>query len=147
MVEFHGTLSDSTLYLRYFQIQRLETRVAHERLIRKCCVDYSREIALVAEHVDEETGRPQILGAARLIRQEQPEDAELGALISHRSQGSGLGTELVRRLIEIAKAERIRRIVASILSSNRAMIALAKHFHFEIGPDEDPDCLMATLSL
>jgi acetyltransferase len=147
MVEFHATLSDSTLYLRYFQIQKLETRVAHQRLIRKCCVDYSREIALVAEHVDPESGRPQILGVARLIRQEQPEDAELGALISDRSQGSGLGTELVRRLIEIARAERMRRIVASILSSNRAMIALAKHFHFEMGPDEDPDCLMATLSL
>jgi acetyltransferase len=147
MVEFHTTLSDSTLYLRYFQIQKLETRVAHERLIRKCCVDYSREIALVAEHVDPETRRTQILGVARLIRQKQHEDAELGALISDRSQGSGLGTELVRRLIEIAKPERIRRIVASILSSNRAMIALAKHFHFEIGPDEDPDCLIATLSL
>jgi acetyltransferase len=147
MVEFHGTLSDSTLYLRYFQIQKLETRVAHERLIRKCCVDYSREIALLAEHVDPETGRPQILGVARLIRQRQHEDAELGALISDRSQNSGLGTELVRRLIEIARAEGIRRIVASILSSNRAMIALAKHFHFEIAPDEDPDCLMATLSL
>lgn len=147
MVEFHATLSDSTLYLRYFQIQKLETRVAHERLIRKCCVDYSREIALVAEHIDADTGRPQILGVARLVRQTQPEDAELGALISDRGQGSGLGTELVGRLIEIARAERIRRIVASILSSNRAMIALAKHFQFEIGPDEDPDCLMATLSL
>jgi acetyltransferase len=147
MVEFHATLSDSTLYLRYFQIQKLETRVAHERLIRKCCVDYSREIALLAEHVDPKTGRPQILGVARLIRQQQPEDAELGALISDRSQNSGLGTELVRRLIEIARAERIRRIVASVLSGNRAMIALAKHFQFEIGPDEDPDCLMATLSL
>ncbi len=52
MVEFHKSLSDSTVYLRYFQMQRLESRVAHERLIRKCFLDYDREIALVAERVD-----------------------------------------------------------------------------------------------
>jgi acetyltransferase len=32
MVEFHKTLSDGTEYLRYFQMQRLDSRVAHARI-------------------------------------------------------------------------------------------------------------------
>jgi RimJ/RimL family protein N-acetyltransferase len=58
----------------------------------------------------------------------------------------GLGTELVRQLIEIAKTERIRRIKAEILSENAAMLALAKYFHFRF-VRTDPTSLTATLTL
>ena len=46
MVAFHHNLSDASVYLRYFQVQKLDSRIAHENLIRRCCVDYDREIAL-----------------------------------------------------------------------------------------------------
>src|ERR1700674_4374856 len=49
MVGFHGSLSEESVYLRYFHMAKLSTRVAHERLIRKCFIDYDREMALVAE--------------------------------------------------------------------------------------------------
>jgi acetyltransferase len=57
VVEFHKGLSDGTVYLRYFQGQRLESRVEHERLIRKCFLDYDREMALVAERLNQDTNR------------------------------------------------------------------------------------------
>src|SRR6202158_656829 len=49
MVKFHETLSDRSVYLRYFGSLSLKRRVAHERLIRICFGDYDRELALVAE--------------------------------------------------------------------------------------------------
>ena len=49
MVKFHETLSERSVYLRYFGSLSLKRRVAHERLIRICFIDYDREIALVAE--------------------------------------------------------------------------------------------------
>jgi acetyltransferase len=147
MMEFHATLSDSTVYLRYFQVQRLDSRVAHERLIRKCCLDYDREIALVADRLDPQTGRHELLAVARLTRQWQPNEAELGILVADRCQGVGLGTELLRRLIQIAPTEKIRRIVAHVLSENKRMLALAIHFQFELASDEDPGSLLATLDL
>jgi acetyltransferase len=147
MVEFHKSLSDSTVYLRYFQMQRLESRIAHERLIRKCFLDYDREIALVAERVDKHTGLPELVGVGRLARQRRMEEAELGVVVADRCQGAGLGTELVRRLLQIARAEKIRRVEAHILSENSPMVALAKHFHFDCVRDEDPTSLVATLHL
>ncbi|HTQ62486.1 MAG TPA: bifunctional acetate--CoA ligase family protein/GNAT family N-acetyltransferase [Candidatus Solibacter sp.] len=147
LVAFHGTLSDSSVYLRYFQIQKLDSRVAHERLIRKCCVDYDREIALVADRADPRTGAHEILAVGRLTRQLGSESAELGVLVSDRFQGAGLGRELVSRLIEIARAEKIHTIVAHILSENRPMLALARRFHFTHSPSDDPSSQTAILHL
>jgi acetyltransferase len=146
MVEFHKALSDDTVYRRYFQAQRLESRVAHERLIRKCFVDYDREVALVVEHLND-TGSKELLGVGRLVRLADEAEAELGVVVADRFQEMGLGTELVRRLINIARNEGIRRIKAEILSENAAMVNLAKHFHFTCVRGADPQSLIATLNL
>jgi acetyltransferase len=147
MVEFHGTLSESSVYLRYFHMQRLDDRIAHNRLIRKCFIDYDREVALVADRLNLQTGRHELLGVGRLTRERNPRDAELGVLVTDRYQGSGLGTHVLGRLIEIARQEKIERVIAHILSENQAMLRLAKHFHFSLTRDEDPTALLALLVL
>jgi acetyltransferase len=147
LVDFHGTLSDSSVYLRYFQIQKLDSRVAHERLIRKCCVDYDREIALVADHTNPQTAAHEILAVARLTRQLGREAAELGVLVADRCQGSGLGRELLARLIQIARTEKIHTIVAHILPENGSMLALARRFHFTSIPGSDPASHTVILTL
>jgi len=121
--------------------------VAHERLIRKCFLDYDREMALVAERLNKETGTDELLAVGRLVRQRDEREAELGVVVADRWQGAGLGTELVRRLIEIARGEGIERIKAAILSENAAMMALAKHFHFRFVRDADLRSMTATLNL
>jgi hypothetical protein len=42
MSKFHETLSDGSVYMRYFSLLSLSSRVAHERLVRICFVDYDR---------------------------------------------------------------------------------------------------------
>ena len=66
MVKFHETLSDRSVYLRYLHPMMLSQRVTHERLSRICFVDYEREIALVAEGNDPETGERRILEQRQL---------------------------------------------------------------------------------
>jgi acetyltransferase len=147
MVEFHKELSDATVYQRYFQAQGIESRVAHECLLRKCFLDYDREMALVAERLGKETGISELLGVGRLVRQRTAGESELGLLVANRWQGAGLGTELMRRLIEIAATEGIRCIKADILSENKAMLALAKHFNFQFVPDVDLKSIAASLTV
>jgi len=147
MVEFHKMLSDATVYLRYFQVQRLESRAAHERLIRKCFLDYDREMAIVAERINQDTGDQELLGVGRLVRQPDEQEAELAVVVADRWQRAGLGTELVKRLVQIARTEGIQRIHAEILSENAPMIALAKRFQFQLVRDEYLKSLTATLSL
>lgn len=147
MRTFHETLSAQTVYLRYFHMEALSSRVAHERLLRKCFIDYDREMALVAEAVDPETHRQEILGVGRLARQRDPLEGEVAVLVADHFQNLGLGTELLRLLIELARGEGYARIVAHILPENMNMRKLAERFGFEIQPHEDPSQVVAILKI
>jgi acetyltransferase len=127
MARFHATLSERSVYLRYFHMLPLDARISHERLTRICFIDYDREMVLVAERGEE------ILAVGRLIREGQ--EAEFAVLISDKFQGHGLGTELVKRLIEIARADGLDRVTADILGENRQMMEICKllGFHLEYG--------------
>lgn len=147
MAKFHSTLSDRSVYLRYFHMERLSSRVTHERLIRRCFIDYDREMALVADSENSQTREHEILGAGRLTKLRGEEEAEIGVLISDAYQGQGLGTELVRRLIAVARDEHLRRIVAHILPENAGMRSLADRFGFRVRPADDPSTVVAVLDL
>ena len=121
LADFHTTLLEHSVYLRYLQVLKLSQRVAHERLARLCFIDYDREVALVADRLDPATGKQAIVGVGRLIRAHGAPQAEFAVLVSDAYQRSGLGTELLRRLLEIGRAEGVRRIFAEILPENQGM--------------------------
>jgi len=142
MVKFHETLSDRTVYLRYFTSLSLSRRTAHERLVRICTVDYEHEMVLVAEHKDPQTEEQQILAVARLNQlssDHPPKEAEIAVLVSDRYQRQGLGTELLRRLIQIAQDLKMSRLVAEMLWDNLAIQAIFQNLGFELRlPSEGP---------
>lgn len=147
MVKFHATLSEESVYLRYFHMEKFSTRVAHDRLIQKCSVDYDHEMALVADFQDPRTGEHEIRAVGRLTKIPGTAEAEVAVLVSDHSQRQGLGTELVRRLIEVGRAEKIGHIVANILNENDGMWALARHFNFHTRETGDSSMLVAVLDL
>jgi acetyltransferase len=147
MIRFHQTLSPESVYLRYFHMENLSSRVAHDRLVQKCFIDYDREMALIAEAVDAGTHQSEILGVGRLARQRDSQEGEVAVLIADRCQNLGLGTELLRRLIELARAEGYAVIVAHILPENMNMRKLAERFGFEVQPHEDPSQVIAVLKV
>jgi acetyltransferase len=123
LAAFHRTLSEESVYRRYFHLLSLEQRIAHERLIHRCNIDYDREMAFVAETRD--AGPPTIIGVGRLTKRHAAPEAEFALLVSDAAQRHGLGTELLRRLIAVAKDEKLRRLTADILPDNLAMQRLA----------------------
>jgi len=144
MVDFHESLSVGTVYSRYFQAMKLTQRIAHERLTRICFIDYSREMALVAEPADgSEAGRPRIMGVGRLTRTRGDDSAEFALLIADEYQHLGLGSELLKRLMDIAREEGIREVRADILAENLLMQRLARQEGFELLFDTDGPVLTA----
>lgn len=129
MAAFHATLSERTVYLRYLQALPLSKRTAHERLARICFVDYDREMVLVAERQDT-AGQREIVGVGRLSRKHARDEAEFALLVTDHFQGRGLGTELLRRLIAIGRAEGLARIVGYIAAVNEPMLRLARKAGF-----------------
>ena len=147
MTGFHKSLSEESVYLRYFHRAQLSTRVAHERLIRKCFIDYDREMALVAELADPDTGNSCIGGVARLSRAPSAEEAEIGVIVADKFQHQGLGAELIKKLIDIARLEKIKRIVADFHSENSAIRQLAKHGGATVTQTSDATCFRIQLDL
>jgi acetyltransferase len=125
MIRFHQSLSDRTVYYRYFTSLRIEQRISHERLARLCFIDYDREMALVAERQQPNSTAPEIIGIGRLNKLHGANEAEFALAISDRCQCQGLGTYLLERLVEIARDEKLDRIVATILADNRTMRRVA----------------------
>jgi acetyltransferase len=121
IVEFHKGLSEQSVYLRYFYPMALDLRIAHERLTRICFIDYDREMVLVAERSDPASGKREIIGVGNLIKIPGGSDGEFAAVVSDSSQGQGLGTELLRRLMAIGRDEGLERVVADVLPENRDM--------------------------
>jgi acetyltransferase len=134
MVAFHKTLSDESVYARWLHMIKLSQRIAHERLIGICFLDYDREMALVAERTDPESGQPELLGVGRIIKDQVANEAEFAVLVTDRFQHHGLGTELLRRLIQVGRDEHLQRLTGDILTENlgmqRACQALGFSLHY-----------------
>jgi acetyltransferase len=147
MVKFHEKLSEQTVYLRYFHMENLTSRVAHGRLMKKCFIDYDREMALVMDHHDFKSGEREILAVGRLTRDPGSKDAEVSVLVADPWQKQGLGSELVKRLIGIARDQGLAKVIANIMPQNIGMRALADRFGFQVLSGSDPEALTAVLEL
>jgi acetyltransferase len=147
LVKFHETLSERSVSLRYFHAMKLNQRVAHDRLTRICFNDYDRELALVADHKDPWSCEHEIQGVGRLSKVHGTDEAEFALLISDQHQGRGIGGELLRRLLEIARAESIRRVTADILADNHAMRHLCERAGFTLERDLEDSTMRASIDL
>jgi len=147
IIRFHEKLSERSVYLRYFQPLKLSTRTAHERLTRICFIDYDREMALVAERRDPTGGEPQILGVTRLSKIHGTDSAESAVVILDEAQHRGLGTELVRRSIEVARAEKLKRVISNILPENLEMRAVCQRLGFKLRHEMEDNVVRGVLEL
>ena len=134
MVRFHETLSERSVYLRYFCSLSLSTRVEHERLVRICFGNYDRGFALVADHTNE-TGQHEIFGVGRLSGNSNRTEAEAAVLVTDHWQGKGLGTELLSRVVKVAPAEGFARASGEILRDNLATQAIFRKVRFPLSRD------------
>ena len=147
MVKFHQSLSRASVFLRYFHMVSLDERVAHTRLMRQCFIDYDREMALVADVQKAGSVEHEIVAVARLTKTRGELEAEVAVVVTDAYQGKGLGTELVHRLIEVARDEKLERTVARILPENEAMHALAQRLNFRFETSSELDSLTAVLDV
>jgi len=147
IIRFHQTLSTDSVYRRYFHMISLDQRVAHDRLIRICFIDYDREMALVAEHRNPETDASEIVGVGRWTKQAGTADAEIALLVSDPYQHRGIGTELLRRLLEIGRAEKVEWMRADILPENSGMQHICTRLGFELRQSADDHVIKAEANL
>jgi len=139
LVRFHKDLSQETVRQRYLEVVHYEERVAHEQLQKMCFNDYDREIAIVAEHKGE------ILGIIRLTKVPGTHDATFALVVKDQWQHKGIGAKLMKKILQIAKEEKILHIIAHMLDENFQMQKLLKSCGFSLRKEKH--LVMAELNL
>jgi acetyltransferase len=147
MVKLHETLSDQSVYFRWLHMIGLSQRVAHERLIGICFLDYDRELALVAEHTNPQTSQREIIGVGRVIKAHNANEAEFAMLITDQFQHKGLGTELLRRLIQFGHDEKLQRLTGDIDPENQGMQEVCRKLGFRLQYSAEDQLMKAELEL
>jgi len=125
--EFVNALSPATGYQRLMSARR----PSPAEIRRFTDIDTTREMALIATtSVD---GRERQIGVARYVKDESaPGEAEFAIVLADDWQGRGLGTKLLASLLAAARANGVRRAVATTLSTNEGMLALARKMGFTL---------------
>jgi acetyltransferase len=132
MVKLHHMLSERSVMMRYTYPIALSERVAHERLVRICFNDYDRELALVAEHKDPYSGEPEIMAVGRMTKVPGTSDAQFSILVADPFQRRGIGAELVRCLMRIAREEKIQHLKAEFLVENSVTRRMCEKLGFRL---------------
>jgi acetyltransferase len=146
-IDFHKSLSEKTVHLRYLGFLEGEALITHDRLVQICFCDYNREITLIAEGIQHGRDQREIMAVARLIKAYGANEAEFAIVIADDMQGKGLGTKLLRYLLEIGSKEGLERIVGYILLENYVMQRVCRKQGFELRYDTSRDVFKAVVEL
>lgn len=131
---FVRNLSPKAKHFRFMQGVR---ELTPDMLVRFTQLDYDRELALIA--VVREGGEEREIAVARYAINPDGETCEFAVVVADDWQGRGVGSELMRQLMNAAKKKGIKRIQGQVLKDNTEMLGLMEFLGFEAEPNpEDP---------
>ncbi len=113
------SLSEHTIYKRF---QRIIQRIPHQEMQYYLDVDYRHNMAIVAETCPEEGREPEIVAVAQYFVDRGTDYADVAFIVRDEWQGKGIGANLIRHLIQHAKANGLNGLVADVMLDNRAML-------------------------
>ena len=109
-------------------------------------IDYVHQMAFVA--VVTRDGQEMIVGVSRYSTDRDETQCECAVTVTDEWQNKGLGTLLMKHLIEVARSRGIRRMVSVDLAENVQMNDLASHLGFHARTDpNDPTQILHELDL
>lgn len=131
-LELLGSCSRESIYSRFnhfFQWQ------SHDVAVRFCYVDYDREIAIVAETVED--GQKKLIGVGRLISDPEHETVEYAVLVTDKWQNREVGSRLTDFCLDISRRWGRKQLLAQTTSDNSRIISLFRKRGFEIEHDHE----------
>lgn len=115
---------------RYYRFMQTIEELTPEMLARFTQIDYSREMALVAVVTDGD--QPRQVGVARYVINPDGESCEFAIVVSDGRRKQGIGSLLMKGLMDAARNHGLRAIEGEILADNTRMLALMKSLGFSI---------------
>ena len=97
----------------------------HRELAAMCQIDYEREMVFVAIFEGKMFGELRM--SLDIIRNE----LEFSIMVERATQGTGLASALMDRMIRYARQRGVSAIVAEVMDGNRAMLGLGEKYNFD----------------
>jgi GNAT superfamily N-acetyltransferase len=135
----HARLSQDSIYRRYFGFK---PALSPAEIRRFTGIAEEWRFALVGVR---STG--QLAGVARYEGQAGRTDAEIALIIDDALHHLGLGTLLLRRLVDVAVMSGMTSLTAVVLPSNNAMLHLLQALHLPSTSARDSGSIEVTLLL
>lgn len=119
----HSRLSPQTIYLRFLQQLR---ELPEKQAIAFAEVDGKSRMALVASRGTGDDCEVVAVARYALLEPEAEGKADVAIVVEDRYQGRGLGTTLLTRLVDYARAHGVRAFVATVFPMNDRMMGMIK---------------------
>jgi len=127
--DFVRRLSPQAKHYRFMQSMK---ELSPRMLARFTQIDYSREMALIAEM--EERGVRTQLGVARYVINPGGKSCELAIVVSDEKQKQGIDSRLMKALIGAARQHRLTLIQGLVMADNKSMLQLMRDLKFSVQP-------------
>jgi acetyltransferase len=124
--EFLSKLTSEDIQFRFFG---LIGKLPHTQMARYTQIDYDREMAFIAT-ADRPDGRRETLGVVRAISDPDNQEAEFAIVVRSDQKGQGLGSKLMRKIIDYLRGRGTRAVVGQVLLENLSMLKLAEEMGF-----------------
>jgi acyl-CoA hydrolase/GNAT superfamily N-acetyltransferase len=143
MQDFFYSLSDRTIYQRYFTPLRA---MPHHTVQAMTTIDYEQEMAIVG--LVRREGRERIVAVGRYgLLCDSSERAEMAFTVRDDYQNVGVGTFLLNYLAEIGAGRGVKEFTAEILENNGPMLAILNKAHQPVECVYDDGVYIATMKL
>jgi len=136
-------LSAEDIRLRCF---RYINNMTHAEMARLTQIDYDREMAFIATLTNAD-GQPETLGVVRTTTDPDNQAAEFAIVIRSDLKGQGLGSRMLRKMIDYCKQRGTRNFVADVLAENTNMLKLAAAFKFSLEHTDEAGVVRISLPL
>lgn len=123
--DFFNTLSDKSLYLRFFTPRKY---VPHESLQEIITVDNAKGVSIVA--IDQQEENEKIIGLGQYFLNETNYSAEVSFATSDDYKNNGIASILLTHLTYVAQKNGLIGFTATVLAENRSMIKVLKKMGF-----------------
>ena len=142
LAEMLYSLSDESVRSRYFTST---VRFPHKDIQQVANIDYDNELAIVG--VVPGPAGEQVVAIAQYFLDPKTQEAEVAFIVQDEWQAKGIATFLLDYLVQIARQRGVQRFLASVLPTNKAMLAIFHNSGYKVNTKFDGQAYSLGLDL
>ena len=140
---FISKLTPEDIRFRFFG---LVSELPHSQMARLTQIDYDREMAFIATRKPE-YGEPETLGVVRTYTDSENDQTEFSIVVRSDLKGTGLGRELLEKMIHYCKSRGTHTMVGQVLADNSRMLHFVEGMGFRVTDRVEHDIVEVQLEL